>query len=58
MQFSIGRKSPLWPLRRNSEKHSKMRNFTFDAPWPEKTREHRLGANQHTLDLKSVTLVI
>jgi hypothetical protein len=34
MQFSMARKFPLWPLRRYNVKHSKMRNFTFGAPWP------------------------
>jgi hypothetical protein len=32
MQFSMARKFPL----RYNVKHSKMRNFTFDAQWPEK----------------------
>ena len=51
MQFSMAHKFPLWRLRRYSVKHSKMRNFTFDALWPRKTKEHRLGANQHHLEL-------
>ncbi len=38
MQFSIARKFPLWRLRRYSVMHSKMRNFTFDALWPEKLK--------------------
>jgi hypothetical protein len=51
MQFSMAHKFPLWPLLRYNLKHSKMRNFTFDNSWPEKTKEHRLGAKQHPLDL-------
>jgi hypothetical protein len=48
MQFSMARrKFPLWPLRRCSVKLSKMRNFTFVAPWPEKTKKCKLGANQY-----------
>jgi hypothetical protein len=47
MQFSMTRKSPL---RKHNVKHSKMRNFTFNAPWPEKTNEQRLGANQYPLN--------
>jgi hypothetical protein len=47
MQFSMTRKSPL---RIYNVKHSKMRNFTFNALWPEKTNEQRLGANQYPLD--------
>jgi hypothetical protein len=49
MQFSVARKFMLLPLRRYSVKHSKMRNFKFIAPWPEKTYEHRLGANANQL---------
>ncbi len=51
MQFSMARKFPLWRLRRYSVKHFKMRNFTFDALWPRKTKGNRLGANQHPLYL-------
>jgi hypothetical protein len=51
MQLSMARKFRLLSLSRYNVKHSKMRNFTFDVPWREKTKEHRLGANQHPLDL-------
>jgi hypothetical protein len=34
MQFSMARKFPLSQLGRYNIKHSKMRNFTFNAPWP------------------------
>jgi hypothetical protein len=52
MQFSMARrKFPLWSLRRYSVKPSKMRNFTFVSPWPEKTKEYKLGANQNPLVL-------
>ncbi len=36
-QLSMARKFPLWRLRRYSIKFSKLRNFTFNAPWPEET---------------------
>jgi hypothetical protein len=45
MQFSMARKFRLLPLRRYSVEHSK--TYNFDTPWLEKTKEHRLGANQH-----------
>jgi hypothetical protein len=45
MQFYMACEFPLWPSCRYSIKHSKMRNFTYDAPWPEKTKEHRLSVN-------------
>ncbi len=51
MQFSMARKFPLQRLRRYSVKHSKKLNFTLDVLWPRKTKEHRLGANQHPSDL-------
>ncbi len=50
-QLSMARKFPLWRLRRYSIKYSKVRKFTFNAPWPEETEEHKLGANQHPMDL-------
>ncbi len=56
MQFCMACKFPLWWFRRYSVKHSKMRNFTFDALRPRKTKEHRLGANQHPLDMQPSTL--
>jgi hypothetical protein len=37
-QLSMARKCPLWRLRRYSVKYSKVRNFTFNAPWPEITK--------------------
>ncbi len=51
MQFIMAHTFPLWRLRRYSVKHSQMSNFMFDASLPEKTEEHGLGANQHSLDL-------
>jgi hypothetical protein len=35
-QFSMAYKFRLLPLHRYNVKHSKMRNFTFDAPWRRK----------------------
>jgi hypothetical protein len=35
-QLSMTRKFPLWRLRRYSVMFSKVRNFTFNAPWPGK----------------------
>jgi hypothetical protein len=37
-QLSMARKFPLWRLRRYSVKYSKVRNFTFNAPWTKKTK--------------------
>jgi hypothetical protein len=48
MQFSMVCKFPLWRLRRYSVKYSKVRNFTS---MPEKPKQHKLGANQHPMDL-------
>jgi hypothetical protein len=40
MQFSMTRKFILQLLQRSNVKLTKLRNFTFDAPYLEKTKEH------------------
>ncbi len=57
MQFSMARKFMLRSLCSYNVKHSKMRNFMFDAPgtWSEKSKEHRQGTNQHPLNLWHTT---
>ncbi len=48
MQLSMAPNFSALAVTQISVKHSKMRNFTFDAPWPEKTKEHRLDAKHTT----------
>ncbi len=55
---SMARKFLPWQLRRCTVKHSETRNFKFNAPWPEKTKEHRLGANQHPLNQQPTTQLL
>jgi hypothetical protein len=51
--WPVSFRSGRYDLRIYTVKQSKMRNFTFDAPWPEKTKEHRLGSVKQTKELKN-----
>jgi hypothetical protein len=56
MQFSMARKFTLQPLRRYDVKPPKKqdkRKLLFDMPGLEKTKEHRWGSNQQSLDFQS-----
>jgi hypothetical protein len=52
MKFTKAR-SGCCNLRRCSVKQSKMRNFTFDAPWPEKIKEHKLESVKQGNEMKN-----
>jgi hypothetical protein len=55
MQFSVARKFTLQPLRKPPKKPHK-RNLPFDMSCFEKTKQHRSGSIQRSLDEQSVTL--
>jgi hypothetical protein len=61
MQFSMGRKFTLQPLRRYDVKPPEkihMFNITFDMPMPclEKTEQQMWDSTQRSLDFQPVTL--
>jgi hypothetical protein len=46
-----GPKVSAMAVRQIKQKHYKMLSFTFEEPWPEKTKEHRLGSYQPPLEM-------